>query len=566
MNSQEEKKGRLRREGGGARLSDADEPEGSAVPYQAVFETAPDGMLLINATTGRIVEVNPALCSLSGFGSDELRGRKFWDIFPLRATDAGLVVFRELRTQKRIYYDDLPFETKDRGRITVELICTIHDTKMAKIIQCTVRDVSKYQQMKQDIRNAEDRFKALFQEAGIGIALLDQQGRFLDGNTLLCAMLGYEANDLRTITFADILPRENRKTSKPFFQGVLAGETESTHAAIQCARRDGTAFWTLMTVTAVRRARGTQPYFILTLQDITDRKHAEEAVIKSRNFFRSLINELPNPIRISDTDAKCDYVNKTWIEFTNRRFEQEIGDRWLEGIHPEDRNRVREIFSLSFRNRSPYMTEYRLAHASDTYHWVVEFGRPFRDIDGNFAGVISSCYDVHDRKVFEERLHSISFTDDLTGLLNRRGFFTFAQQQVKLANRSRKGFLFLFADLDGLKKINDTLGHQEGDLALTETAHVLQEVFRESDIIARLGGDEFAVLMTENAGTGGKRVIMQRLRESIAEHNARTDRRYVLSISAGIIRYDPANPCTLDVLLSRADRLMYREKKSKRGR
>ncbi|HWR71919.1 MAG TPA: PAS domain S-box protein, partial [Nitrospirota bacterium] len=331
----------------------------NAVPYRSLFETALDGMLIINAKTGRIMEVNPALCELAGCRADELCGKKLWEILPLQATDAGLVVFHELQKQKRIYYDDLPFETRDRGRITVELTCTTHDTDRTKIIHCTVRDVTKYQKVKQELWDAEARFKALFRQAGIGIALLEREGRFLDGNARLCEMLGYAAKDLRTLACGDIVSRDEQGAQPPFLQGLLSGEGEYTHAALRCVRKDGATFWSLMTATAIRSPGGASPFFILTLQDITERKRAEEAVVDSRNFFRSLINELPNPIRISDTDAKCDYVNKTWIEFTSRQFDQEIGDGWTEGIHPDDRERVGENRSVSFRNRAPYVTEYR---------------------------------------------------------------------------------------------------------------------------------------------------------------------------------------------------------------
>jgi PAS domain S-box-containing protein len=164
-----------------------------------------------------------------------------------------------------------------------------------------------------------------------------------------------------------------------------------------------------MTATAIRSPGGASPFFILTLQDITERKRAEEAVVDSRNFFRSLINELPNPIRISDTDSKCDYVNKTWTDFTNRQFDQEIGERWTEGIHPEDRERVGEICGVSFRNRTPYVTEYRLKHASGKYRWVVEFGRPFNNIDGSFAGYIVPVT-MSKRKMFERLTHLLHAT------------------------------------------------------------------------------------------------------------------------------------------------------------
>jgi len=534
-------------------------------PYRKLFENAPDGKMIVDAVSGVVREANKALTDLSGYRAADIRGKKLWEIPLFKATDAGMVVFRELRKQKRIYYDDLPLETREGKRLTVEMTCSLHSQESGKLILCEIRDVTRQQQLKADLWNAEIRFKALFQQAGIGIALLDREGKFVDGNATLSRMLGGGPKELCTLNCADISHEEGRAVHAELLHDLISDKRSSYHVAQRCLRMDGTSFWALVTVSVVRNAGGLPQYFILTMEDISDRKRAEEIVINSRDFYRSLIYELPNPIRITDTDAKCDYVNRAWLEFTNRRMEQEVGEGWTVGIHPEDRARVMEIATVSFRNRSPYATEYRLAHRGGEFRWVVEFGRPFSDIKGTFAGYISSCYDVHERKAFEDRLHTISFTDELTGLLNRRGFFFFGQQQLKQANRSRKGFLFLYADLDGLKSINDTYGHQEGDMALVETARLFQEVFRESDIIARLGGDEFAAIMTENTGTGDEQAILNRLRQAIEDHNARPGRRFLLSVSTGIKQYDPDAPCSLDELISRADRLMYEEKKGKRA-
>ena len=161
--------------------------------------------------------------------------------------------------------------------------------------------------------------------------------------------------------------------------------------------------------------------------------------------------------------------------------------------------------------------EYRLRYYNGKYRWVVEFGSPFHEIDGSFGGYISSCYDIQDRKTIEKTLEIMSTTDELTGLLNRRGFFTLAKQQVKLANRNGKKLLLFYMDLDGLKKINDTIGHSEGDLALVEAATVLKEIFRESDIIGRLGGDEFAVLLFEPMSSSDEQAIFTRLSETLRE-------------------------------------------------
>ena len=168
-----------------------------------------------------------------------------------------------------------------------------------------------------------------------------------------------------------------------------------------------------------------------------------------------------------------------------------------------------------------------------------------------------------ERRRVEKALRALLLVDDLTGLYNRRGFLTLSQQQLKTADRMKIRMALLFADFDHLKRINDTLGHPEGDLALIEIADVLKETFRESDIIARIGGDEFVVLAIETDGAGPE-FLATRLQESLEARNARGDRRYRLSLSAGTACYDPEHPCSIDELLSRADRLMYKQKQGNR--
>ena len=163
----------------------------------------------------------------------------------------------------------------------------------------------------------------------------------------------------------------------------------------------------------------------------------------------------------------------------------------------------------------------------------------------------------------QEKQRMMSITDELTGLYNRRGFFTLAEQRLKLAKRQRRGIFMLYADVDGLKTINDTLGHQEGDMALADTANLLKATYRESDIIARIGGDEFVVIPAGSSGDDIE-IITARLQKNLDHHNATENRKYTLSISIGIAYYDTENPCSIDELLATGDRLMYEQKKMKR--
>lgn len=163
----------------------------------------------------------------------------------------------------------------------------------------------------------------------------------------------------------------------------------------------------------------------------------------------------------------------------------------------------------------------------------------------------------------EAELRILSLTDDLTGLCNRRGFLIHAEQHFKTARRTRKEFLLFYADMDGLKQINDTFGHEEGSRAIIAMAEVLRDTFRASDIIARLGGDEFMVLM-KDAFPDVERIISARLQEKLQRYNAQGRHSYELSLSMGFVTVAPDIAATLEEQIARADGAMYEHKRSKR--
>jgi diguanylate cyclase (GGDEF)-like protein len=165
------------------------------------------------------------------------------------------------------------------------------------------------------------------------------------------------------------------------------------------------------------------------------------------------------------------------------------------------------------------------------------------------------------RSLLERELRSLALTDDLTCLYNRRAFLALAEQQLRVARRNTQGLLLFFADVNNLKEINDTYGHQEGDLALVHTADALEKTFRDSDVVARLGGDEFAVLALE-ASCENREVILSRLEKNLKGSNA-GESRYELSLSVGMSRFDPKNPVSLGKLIASGDEAMYEEKKKR---
>jgi diguanylate cyclase (GGDEF)-like protein len=202
-----------------------------------------------------------------------------------------------------------------------------------------------------------------------------------------------------------------------------------------------------------------------------------------------------------------------------------------------------------------------------------EFGQILQEVDEISKLLKSDHPDAHTMRVathpavwsavkqalLDRELRYLALTDDLTCLFNRRGFFAAATQQLKLAQRNGQNLLLLFCDVDNLKKINDTYGHQEGDLALIRTADALEQSLRGSDILSRLGGDEFVVLAAETSNQT-EEIILRRLEKNLKKLSA-TEPRYALSLCVGVARFDPKRATTLGELMVQADKAMYEKKR-----
>ena len=164
-----------------------------------------------------------------------------------------------------------------------------------------------------------------------------------------------------------------------------------------------------------------------------------------------------------------------------------------------------------------------------------------------------------------DSLYRATIVDELTGLYNRRGLYTLGNQQVELAKRHDDDIFIFYLDLDGMKKINDTLGHEFGDKALIETSNIMHKSFRTTDILSRLGGDEF-VIVAVKAQHEFIPIIIQRVKDYVKKQNA-SNKKYQISISIGVSKIDLESKSPLDDAIHDADKKMYQSKiKNKKNR
>ncbi|HOP85809.1 MAG TPA: diguanylate cyclase [Syntrophorhabdaceae bacterium] len=326
---------------------------------------------------------------------------------------------------------------------------------------------------------------------------------------------------------------------------------------------DNTIKWMNARGSAKTDKKGNVITILGTTQDITPHKKAEETIIYERKRFETLVEHAPFGLMLVNMDGKIQYVNPKFTEL----FGYTLGDipdgkTFFRYAYPEDEYRKQVIAAWEKDKKDLKIGEKRPRTFTLTTKEGIERIVNFIVVHLATGEHLISCEDISEQKRLEEHLKSMSITDELTGLYNRRGFITLAEQQIKIADRTKKGVLLFFIDMDKMKQINDLLGHKSGDMALKETATVLKEVFRESDIIARIGGDEFAVLALD-ATTATRDILVTRLDNTLYRYNKKQGRQFELSLSIGIAYYDPNDPISLDELMSIADNMMYEEKRKK---
>jgi len=401
-----------------------------------------------------------------------------------------------------------------------------------------------------------EKYLTIFETIPNPVFILDVEGRIENVNNA--------AFDL----FRDVLPAGVSYYGKAHFSGILPWLKEDLEAFVgaedlettfekDVETRKGLIHFQIKLkhiLDLYEKFVGT----IIILNDISYLKQAERAVARARDFYLTLFEEFPTQIWRAGLDGKCNYVNKAWLVFTGKKMEEEAGDGWIMDIHEQDQERFKQAFLEAFKTQESFETEFQLKRHDGRYRWILSLGRPFKDLDGEFAGYIGSCTDITDRKAHEADLVYQATHDSLTGLPNRRVLETDLPRVIARTGRGVDSVL-LVMDIDRFKNVNDAYGHNTGDQVLIDLSKMLlKQLRRDSDLVIRLGGDEFAVLF-EDLDMGEAGSIAQRLCESVANSDFLPDRGGVrLSLSVGLARIKERE--TPEVILSRADKAMYRAK------
>lgn len=301
-----------------------------------------------------------------------------------------------------------------------------------------------------------------------------------------------------------------------------------------------------------------------TVQDITDRKRAEETVRRSELKLRSILESAPYPIMIfSAADMKVLYANRSTyslFEFPMEKSLTEISD--MEGFWIQDDDRKNLVKRLTedgdVRNHEMLMKT-----AKGKMFWAM-LSATAMDFDGE-KSLFISLLDVTEKKLIQEELERLATTDPLTGIYNRRSFFDMANKELRRAVRYNYPFSLLMLDIDYFKRVNDSYGHAFGDQVIQRFSEECNECLREEDIFGRVGGEEFAIVLV-SADMQGAAAVAERIRSRWESVSMVAEGKTVaFSVSIGVSEL--LNPReSVDMVMERADNALYQAKKEGRNR
>jgi diguanylate cyclase (GGDEF)-like protein/PAS domain S-box-containing protein len=390
----------------------------------------------------------------------------------------------------------------------------------------------------------------------------DTQGLYQGTNPAFEKLLGLPKNDIIGKAIGDVAPDEIVHKHQEHDQALLANPGHQVYEAPLQAW-DG-EHHVIFIKTTYKRPDGTIGGIIGILKDMTQRLRAEEELEQLRKFSDSTVQTMTEGLVLTDSDGKFTFVNPAaslMLGYTP----SEMADREVASFIPKDQHAI--LRRADEKRTKGISDRYELVflHKNGSRHTFLVSGGP-RVQGAQSGGTLAVLTDITDRKAMEEEIRALSLRDELTTLYNRRGFMTLAEHQLKTASRLKKRIALLYLDVDNLKRINDAGGHKLGDRALAELAFILKKSFREADIIGRLGGDEFSVLAMETTMMNTD-VLVDRLQEKLTLFNSRSSAEagFSLSISVGVFAREPDHPATVEEMLSRADLLMYEQKRSKKS-
>jgi diguanylate cyclase (GGDEF)-like protein/PAS domain S-box-containing protein len=423
----------------------------------------------------------------------------------------------------------------------------------SNLLARAIRYAIERKRAEEKLRESEEKYRTILENIEDGYYEVDLAGNLTFFNDSMCRIWGYPKEELMGMNDRQYTDQENAERLFQAFNKVYRTGEPRRECDWGIIRKDGTKRYLEASVSLRKDASGKPIGFRGIVRDITERKEAEERLRESEERFRQLAETIREVFYIHEEGVPR-YVSPAFAEIWGRPPQTlyEDPNSFWETIHPEDRDYVKQL--IEKKTQEEYEVVYRIVRPDQSIRWIRDRSFPVGNGSGRTQRAVGIAADITDLKLGEEKLRYLSLHDPLTGLYNRIYF----EEEMSRIEKTRHGTVgILSCDVDGLKLVNDTLGHDQGDRLLAAAARVIRGSFREGDLAARIGGDEFCIVLPDTTESAVENAC-QRIQEAVDTYNATTP-ELPLSISVGFAIKNGSHKNLKDVF-KEADNHMYRKK------
>ncbi len=519
--------------------------------YKAFFDRT-FYCIYIHDFEGRFIDANDAALNLLGYKREDIPSVKF---STLLEEDQLPIAFKNmeelLQTGSQKRPNEYKLRKKDGGHVWVEAEASvIYKQGKPYAIQGIARDITDRKRTEDALLESEERYRAIVESSIDGIVIV--QGLIIMFvNKAVCKMFGYQsADEIIGHEFTEFIAPEYREIMVE--RGLLreGGFEVPSRYEFKALRKKGIQFDAELSVTLITYRCNVARQGII--RDISESKRAEKALLESEERYRNIFEESREAIYVSSREGKFIDVNQAALELFSYSREEMIGMDVIDiYVNPADRYKFQQEIEQKGSVKN-YEVRFRKKNGIEIDCLLTS--TVWKSVDGTILGYQGIIRDITETKKVADQLRYLSLHDRLTGLYNRAYF---EEEMRRLESGRYDSVCIIMCDVDGLKLVNDALGHHAGDNLLIATANVLKESFRESDVIARVGGDEFAVLVA-NTDSNAIEKACQRIHDAAAKYNS-ANPILPLSISLGFA-VSTGKPTIMGNLFKEADNNMYREK------
>ncbi len=441
--------------------------------YRRLFEAARDGIIILNADTGMIVNVNPYLIELLGYSYDTFLEKRIWDIGFFKDIAANKENFLELQQNKYIKYEDLPLETAGGQKINVEFVSNVYLVDNKKVIQCNIRDITERRTAEKKLRLHEEQFRNVFENSPVGKSMTGIDGS-IKTNKVFRDMLGYSLDEFDNKNWKEITHPDDIQESSDVVQSLLDGKKASAQYEKRYIHKDGSIILTEVRTTLQKDEQGKPLYFISTIIDITDRRRAEEELNLLSARQSAILDSVPDIIVEVDNNKIYTWANFAGTEFFGDDVIGKEAAFYFEG-EQDTYTKVQPVFN----GYGDIVYVESLQRRKDgEIRLLAWWCRALKDQKGNVTGVLSTAQDITERKQAEDELR---FNSEIIKNMNEALYLVRMEDGIIVHTNSMFEKMFGYLPGEMLGK-NVSIVNAPAEKNPEETVKEIMDVLREKGL------------------------------------------------------------------------------------